>query len=113
MQLSKVLSEYCSHSSIHGFRYCVEQKRHWTERCWWIIAIGVSVWFCSVLVQNVWIKWRDTPVIMAMNEKQLPISTVPFPTVTICPETKVHRSKLDLERLYEVPKEMWNCTEAE
>lgn len=113
MQVLKLITEYCSHSSIHGVRYFVEQKRHWTERCWWIIALVLSMWGCGVLIQNVWIKWRDTPVTMAINERQLPISTVPFPTITICPETKVHRSKLDLERLYEMPKEMWNCTEAE
>lgn len=110
--MQKIFTEYLSYSSIHGVRYFAE-KRHWTEKCCWIISIGLSVWFCSTLIQNVWIKWRDTPVKMTMYEKQFTISAVPFPTVTICPETKVHRSKLDLERLYEVPKEMWNSTEAE
>lgn len=161
----KLIAEYCSISSIHGFRYLSERRyfypetktyrskldlthfrkkfrrRHWTERCWWAVAIGLSIWVCTALIQNIWIKWRDTPV-QIQNAKRLPISRIPFPTVTIpviitskissftpkiifhqyytqtmqvtiCPETKTHRSKLDLERLYDVPKELWNISDVE
>lgn len=111
--MKKLFAEYCSYSSVHGVRYFVDEKRHWTERCWWIIAICFSIWFCGSSILSAWIKWHDNPILMAMNEKQIPISTIPFPTVTICPETKTHRAKLDLEYLYEVPKDMWNSTEAE
>lgn len=88
--------EFCSKTTIHGVRYFSERNRHWTERCWWIIAIGVSMYFCTFSIQKVWIKWRDNPVIMSVYESQIPISKIPFPTVTICPEIKTTHTKLDL-----------------
>lgn len=63
------------------------------------------MWFCGMLIRNVWIKWRDNPVTMAMNEKQLPISTIPFPMITICPEIKTYKEKLDITYLHDLPKE--------
>lgn len=109
----KFLIEYCSISSLHGVRYLSERNRHWTEKWWWIIAIGLAMWFCSILIQTVWVKWREDPIKVIMSEKPLPISTIPFPTIIICPETKTHRKKLNLEHLYEVPKEMWNSSDVE
>lgn len=111
--MQRIFSEYCSNASVHGVRYFTERKRHWTEKCWWIIAIGLSVWFCGTLIRNVWIKWRDNPVTMTMNEKQIPISTIPFPTVTICPEIKTYKVKLDISRVYNLPKETRDLTDME
>lgn len=111
--MQRLLAEYCSNASIHGVRYFTEQKRHWTERCWWIISICLSIWFCGSLIENVWIEWCDNPVKMTMTEKPLPISSIPFPTVTICPETKTYKSKLDLTHLNEMPKKMWNLSEVQ
>lgn len=88
--------EYCSKTTIHGVRYFSERNRHWTERCWWIIAIGASMWFCGFSIQNVWKKWGENPVSMSVFERQIPISRIPFPTVTICPEIKTKRMKFDL-----------------
>lgn len=111
--MQKTLKEYCSNASVHGVQYFTERRRHWTERCWWTIAIGLSIWFCGSLIENVWLKWCSDPVKMTMMEKPSPISSIPFPTVTICPETKTYKSKLDLTHLNEMPKEMWNLSEAE
>lgn len=78
-----------------------------------MIAIALSVWFCGSLIENVWVKWCNDPVKMTMAEKPSPISLIPFPTVTICPETKTYKSKLDLTHLNEMSKDMWNLTAAE
>lgn len=47
-------------------------------------------------------KWYEKPVIMILSEKEKPISMIPFPTVTICPQTKLYKNKLDLTNLYGV-----------
>ena len=33
-------------------------------------------------------KWQDSPVIVSFAEKSTPVWQIPFPAVTICPETK-------------------------
>lgn len=45
-------------------------------------------------------KWNDFPVILSFTEKEAKISMIPFPTVTICPETKANKDKFDLTSVY-------------
>lgn len=38
---------------------------------------------------------------MCLTENEAPISAIPFPTVTICPETKTYAKKLNItETIY-------------
>lgn len=69
-------------------------------RFWWIVAFSVSVWLCGVSIHNIWLKWHKNPVSMSFTENEMPISTIPFPTVTVCPETKTYASKLNLTLAY-------------
>lgn len=63
----------------HGVRYFTERRRHWSERCWWLIAIAVSFVLCGNAIRAYWMNWSETPV--RFTEEQLPISAIPFPTV--------------------------------
>lgn len=64
-------------------------------RVWWIIAFGLSTYLCGTLIHNVWIKWDQSPVIVSFAEKSTPVWAIPFPAVTICPETKTYMEKLN------------------
>lgn len=115
--------EFCANSSIHGVRYFTERKRHWSERYhsknklnptkshfnfslenyrrfWWIVAFILSVCLCGTSINNIWMKWHDSPVAMTFSDHEIPISVIPFPTVTICPETKASKNQLDLIYAY-------------
>lgn len=51
---------------------------------------------------------------MSFTEKESPISSVPFPTVTICPETKASRDKLDVVGGYHnIKSQHMNLTDIE
>lgn len=65
-----------------------------------MIAFGLSLLMCTSSIQDMWVKWRASPVTMSFNENTIPISAIPFPTVTICPETKTYKVKTDLNRIY-------------
>lgn len=114
--IQKITTEFCEQSNIHGVRYFPKGKQHWSERysiasnntsvehflnCfpirfWWIVAFSVSMCLCSWLIKNTWINWSENPVSMSLAEKRESISSVPFPTLTICPELKTTSSKLNL-----------------
>lgn len=49
-------------------------------------------------------KWNETPVTLSFTEKEATISMIPFPAITICPETKANKDKLDLMAAYEFVK---------
>lgn len=70
------------------------------NRIWWIIAFGLSVCFCGLSIWHVSLRWKENPVTMCFTEKPGPISKIPFPTVTICPETKAHVNKFDVTNAF-------------
>lgn len=65
-------------------------------RLWWLIAFGVSLCLCSLMIHNVWIKWLEDPLTISWTKESLHIERVPFPTVTICPEIKTMKHKFDV-----------------
>lgn len=114
--------ELCNDSSIHGLRYFTAKCLHWSERLdyfffllilkfdlilhtkkklqferlFWAISVCVSLCLCGLLVKDIWIKWQENPVTMSFTEKPLHFSSIPFPTITICPEMKTVKKKFDI-----------------
>ena len=43
---------------------------------------------CYILTFKTYDKWQNSPVIVSFDEKMTPNWKIPFPAVTICPETK-------------------------
>ena len=104
--------EFCTNSTVHGVRYLAERNRHWTERFFWLLAICTSIWLCGSSIQDMWHRWNQNPVQISFTEKDLPISSIPFPSVTLCPETKAKHDKLDVDSaLYDLRKSMTNFSD--
>lgn len=99
-------------------KYLGERRRHWIERAFWIIAFFVSLFGCAVLILNIYEKWQLSPVIVSFAEKSTPVWQIPFPAVTICPETKAMAEHVKFTRAYHILKanasrEAWNLTDTE
>lgn len=62
------------------------------ERLWWIAVFVLSIYGCAKLIENVYDKWNNHPVIVTFDEQPLPAWSLPFPAVTICPQAMI-RSK--------------------
>lgn len=92
--LQSLTKEYCSHSSIHGMSY-IGSRRSLLERLWWIAVFVFSVYGCAKLIEKVYQKWTDNPVIVTFDERPLPVWLIPFPAVTICPEAKIRSSYMN------------------
>ncbi|XP_037032179.1 pickpocket protein 28-like [Bradysia coprophila] len=96
-----LFEEYCGSSTVHGVRYFTEKRRHWIERVWWILAFALALLYCGYSIRKVYIKWDESPVIVAFAEKSTPVWKIPFPAVTICPETKAEVTKLNLTDVFQ------------
>lgn len=72
------------------------------SRIWWVIAFGISLVLCGFLIHNVWIKWDQSPVIVSFAEKTTPVYAIPFPAITICPETKTYVRLFNFTEMYHV-----------
>lgn len=97
---SSVLDDFCANSTIHGIKYMGDRKRHWAERVWWLIAFILSIYGCSRLIYNIWQRWDRSPVIVSFAEKSTPIWQIPFPSVTICLETKSQSDLFNYTEMY-------------
>lgn len=109
---STLLKEFSENSTFHGVKYLGERRRHWIERAFWIIAFSVSVLGCSMMIGRIYVKWQHSPVIVSFAEKPTPMWKIPFPAVTICPETKVLSKFLNLTKAYHqtMSPELFNST---
>jgi acid-sensing ion channel, other len=112
-----LFSEYSNSSTIHGIKYLGERRRSWVERVWWIVVFSISVTLCGVFIFKIYDKWDTSPVIVSFAERSTPIWQIPFPAVTICPETKAKSSMLNITEIYHMIVEgndtLYNLTEPE
>lgn len=88
----ELFSQYCDNSTIHGVNYMSDRKRPIIERLSWLVAFILCVYGCGYLIKNSWDQWNENPILINFNEKSTPVWSIPFPAVTICPETKVQKS---------------------
>lgn len=61
-----------------------------SNRIWWMVAFGVSVWLCGSSVRDILMRWMEMPVSISAVPSITPISAIPFPTITICTQTKIN-----------------------
>ena len=64
-------------------------------RFWWIVVFLLSMLGCGVMIYKTYVKWNQTPIIVTFSEKTTPVWDIHFPSITICPETKVHAKKFN------------------
>lgn len=98
-EIENVFTEYSRTSTIHGVRYLCDKRRHWSERIWWIISVSTSICMCAGFLFGTWIKWNDVPLIITFADEATPISSIPFPTITICNDFMVNTSALNYSRI--------------
>nr|CAD7425786.1 unnamed protein product [Timema monikensis] len=65
----------------------------------WFLAFLASLVTCFFLINKVWEKWDESPVILSFREKVNNVREIPFPAVTVCNDNKVKTSYKALEPL--------------
>ena len=95
-----MFADFTSNSTVHGVKYLGERRRHWSERTFWVFSFLISITGCSVLIYNIYNKWQLSPVVVSFAETSTPIWKIPFPAITICPETKNIKDELDYRKAY-------------
>ncbi|RZF47249.1 hypothetical protein LSTR_LSTR004958 [Laodelphax striatellus] len=90
--IKRHIEDYCEASTLHGVKYVVSRDRPLFERTWWMIAILCSFLWSLYLIQQVWEKWNNSPVIVSFAEKSTSVWQIPFPAVTICSENKARQT---------------------
>ena len=108
MNIMEGVKEFLESSTIHGLVYITTTK-HLTRLLWIATVVGgFSV--ATVMIHQSLLHWAVSPVTTTLENH--PLSSLPFPRVTVCPPTntrttlnllleKIHKMKVDEEGLYE------------
>jgi amiloride-sensitive sodium channel len=88
----RYFKEYCEATSIHGFKYFGEDRSIF-ERLWWAVVFIICLSGCCFMIYTIYDKYERSPVIVTFATKETPIYKIPFPAVTICPESKAAKEK--------------------
>ncbi|KAJ3646105.1 hypothetical protein Zmor_023712 [Zophobas morio] len=104
--------EYCNATSIHGFRYFGESRTVY-EKIWWFIVFTICLLMCVFSIISVYRKWDQSPVIVTFATRGKPICDIPFPSITVCSESKVKYSVFDYRNAFLRKKEGEDLTEME
>ncbi|KAK5641659.1 hypothetical protein RI129_010206 [Pyrocoelia pectoralis] len=103
-------AQYSDSTTIHGVRYLGQYGRSIIERFWWFLVIGSSLYLCIKLILATYDKWITSPVIVSFARSPTPVWQIPFPAVTVCPETKtlqrVYNFTHEYHRFHENPENM-------
>ncbi|CRL05762.1 CLUMA_CG018791, isoform A [Clunio marinus] len=93
----RTFTEYSGESTIHSVNYIGKRDAHWGTRLFWIFCFVVSLSVCIYLGTQTYIRWKNNPVIMAIDQVQTHVSDIPFPAVTLCASNeKIDEEKFNL-----------------
>ncbi|XP_057659148.1 pickpocket protein 28-like isoform X4 [Diorhabda carinulata] len=94
------IKEYCNHTSIHGFKYLVEERTI-IERIWWVIFIFISICLCGTMIYQIIYKYINYPLIVTFSMKETQLQKLPFPAITVCPRAKISQSYLNFTEYFQ------------
>lgn len=98
-----IFRDFSENSSVHGMKYVGGRNRSLVERVCFIFAIITMIVCCSISISNLWHIWQKNPLIITLAERPTRVWEIPFPAVTLCPETK---ADADIFNLTQVVRKM-------
>ncbi|XP_073955030.1 pickpocket protein 28-like isoform X2 [Choristoneura fumiferana] len=86
------MQDFAQNTTLHGLGYIADKKLSTIEKIFWTVSFVTSVSLCAMLIWNVWVKWQSAPIIVTASDDLISVEEVPFPSVTICPHSKLKKS---------------------
>jgi amiloride-sensitive sodium channel len=66
----------------------------------WLTIFLLSSSVAAYYIYQIWDKWNNSPVFVSLNEVPTPVWNIPFPAVTICPQTRVKKAVFNYSTMY-------------
>ncbi|PSN34583.1 hypothetical protein C0J52_26311 [Blattella germanica] len=95
MKCTEVFHDFCEQTSLHGLKFVGNTTTNWLQRLFWTIAFILAILAASYYINQVYIKWKLSPVIVSIGAKITPMIEVPFPAVTICTMNEARKSNAE------------------
>lgn len=111
--------EYCNETTLHGFKYFVDEKRSKIEkfvkfilivsklssfffgRVLWAIVLIISTVLCTLLIKSLLKQVNRNLLVSYRTNIPVEVSSIPFPAVTYCPDVKMDFEDFEYEATIE------------
>ncbi|KAK9500933.1 hypothetical protein O3M35_002095 [Rhynocoris fuscipes] len=91
------IKPYFESTTLHGLKYLAESNRPKYERTYWIIAlIAAYISVTWVIFDQIEYFFRN-PVLISISPNPKTVSDIPFPAVTICPDSQILKDTYNLQ----------------
>jgi acid-sensing ion channel, other len=88
------VKNYCSETTLHGFRYITQPTCRRSEKIFWLLSLIFSFACAILLIHNVVKETKKTPIITVTSNSLVPIGDIPFPAVTLCEEFRFEETDI-------------------
>lgn len=97
-----ILEDYCSKGDDENNTNRIVRQPNLNYRICWATLFSVSLYLCVTLIIAMYKKWELTITgeIVSFAQKPTPVWEIPFPAVTICPQTKSRQTKFNFTKAF-------------
>lgn len=88
------LRTYFDSTLLHGYRYVTELGRSKSERGLWLFLLLLMICGVTYVITDYYLRFINAPTATSQQAMRVPISEIPFPTVVICPATRLNRTAI-------------------
>lgn len=86
-QVLKNILEYCDDATIGVLKYISRRSSSKLGRIFWLLCVFIA-FVCSIfLIEEGFKKFLKHKIAIKLSDNQNKVSEIPFPALTICPET--------------------------
>ncbi|XP_028042914.1 sodium channel protein Nach-like [Bombyx mandarina] len=79
-------------TSIHGFKFIADTKRHWVERIFWLVFVALSWYASSLLIAAQYDAYLNNPISFVVETTYKDWNTY-FPAVAVCENDNSKRAE--------------------
>ncbi|XP_049539274.1 pickpocket protein 28-like [Anopheles darlingi] len=95
-----IFRDYFEASSCHGMRYIVEPGLSLLERTSWSMMVTLSLCCCISGIIYTHLRWQEKPLIVSFSSRTIKVWQIPFPAITICPQTRIAADIFNVTEVY-------------
>ena len=84
--LLKTAKNYTDVATVHGVSYLLSSKLPFIDKLLWLCLITLGAGLSFYLSVSLYGDWQEDLIITSLSDTVKPVTSVPFPSVTICTE---------------------------
>ncbi|KAG5897776.1 hypothetical protein JTB14_019994 [Gonioctena quinquepunctata] len=93
--VSETYKDFADNTSIQGLKYTVKNEIETWEKIFWIIVVICGICCATYMTILFWGRYISNPTRTTILTSYAPVTTLPFPAVTICNINRILVTKID------------------